>query len=121
MIYTDRFVLLGFFSIFNLNVWWLILQLLELQEKNFQSYVCDPAKLPILITIPNDTAVTEEHISRELCRLNSTTLTKVSNTMVNELNIGSILQDVSSSWKPFIKIPWFEKYLIPLVISLKLQ
>ena len=71
-------------------------QLLELQEKDFPSYVCDPVKLPVLITLPIDTDVTEEQISRELCRLNITMLTKVLNMVINELDIGSILKNVSS-------------------------
>ena len=68
---------------------------MELQEKDFPAYVCNPEKLTALITLPNDTDITAAQISEELCRLNNTMLSKVLDMIVVELDVGIILKNVS--------------------------
>lgn len=69
-------------------------QLVALKEKDLPGYICNPANLTTLLTLREDSAVEPDQISRELCKLNETTLTTVLETMLQELNIGALLQHV---------------------------
>ena len=69
-------------------------QLLELRDKDLIGYLCNPSQVSVLLKLPNDTKVTTEQISAELCGLSNEALATVLDKMVKELDIGDILLEV---------------------------
>ncbi len=74
----------------------MFLQLLRLKDKDLPSLVCDPKELADLLTVSSNSTVRMQQISSEMCRMNETMLEKVFSKVVDQMNIGTLLKDVSA-------------------------
>lgn len=72
----------------------LFLQLLKIESTDIKNLICDPSRLGKLIRLPETTNITVTEVSLGLCGLNNAKAVPVSETLIQNLEVGNLIKDV---------------------------
>lgn len=75
----------------------IILQFLSSLDdaKAIEEKLCDPSKLPSLLTLPKSTSLTYANISEAICDLQPALAAEIAVELVRKMDIGDIIEAVS--------------------------